>query len=205
MSRDFKEHYEGADEASRLREGVGALEFARSREVIARFLPAACARVLDIGGGPGAYAGWLSEGGHEVLLVDPVVRHVEEARRRGIAAVVGDARALPWGSPPVDLVLLQGPLYHLIERADRLKALEEARRVLREGGVVVAAAISRYASLIDGLVRGFWRDPEFSSILAEDLRSGQHRNPTSRLDFFTTAFFHRPEELRGELQEAGLL
>jgi len=54
-----------------------------------------------------------------------------------------------------------------------------------------------------GLVRGFWRDPEFSSILAEDLRSGQHRNPTSRLDFFTTAFFHRPEELRGELQEAG--
>jgi SAM-dependent methyltransferase len=206
VSRDFERHYESADESSRLREGVGALEFARSAEIVRRLLPEGKARILDIGGGPGAYASWLLGLGHEVHLLDPVLRHVREARARGIASsVVGDARALPFRGEPVDLVLLQGPLYHLTERSDRLSALREAASMLRPGGAIAAAAISRYASLLDGLLRGFWNDPDFRGILAQDLASGQHRNETSRLDFFTTAFFHRPQELRDELLEAGFL
>ena len=48
--------------------------------------------------------------------------------------------------------MVLGPLYHLIERSDRILALREARRILRPAGVVVAAAISRYAGTIDGLI-----------------------------------------------------
>ncbi len=83
-------------------------------------------------------------------LVDPVPLHVEQAgaasarAERPLATVLqGDARALPHDDASADAVLLLGPLYHLVERDDRLTALREARRVLRPGGVVVAAAISR--------------------------------------------------------------
>ncbi len=68
---------------------------------------------------------------------------------------------------------------------------------------MVAAAISRFASTIDGLLRGFLLDPEFEAIVERDVREGQHRNPTGQPEWFTTAYFHLPEELRGEVKEAG--
>ena len=101
-------------------------------------------------------------------------------------------------------MLLLGPLYHLTSRADRVAALGEARRVLRPGGVVVAAAISRFASTYDGLQRGFLDEPGFEAIVARDVREGQHRNPTGRPEWFTTAYFHLPGELSEEVADAGL-
>ena len=102
-------------------------------------------------------------------------------------------------------MLLLGPLYHLTERADRVRALTEALRVLRPGGVVLAVGISRFASLLDGLKRRALSDPEFKAIVAGDVRDGQHRNPAGdeRPEHFTTAFFHRPEELQREAHDAG--
>jgi hypothetical protein len=79
----------------------------------------------------------------------------------------------------------------------------EAYRVVRPGGVVAAAAISRFASTHDGLLRGFLEDPRFEEIVERDVREGQHRNPTGRSEWFTTAYFHLPEELRDEVIEAG--
>jgi hypothetical protein len=102
-------------------------------------------------------------------------------------------------------VLLLGPLYHLIESADRVAALREASRVLQPGGVIVAAAISRYASTLDGLFQGFLDDPDFVRIVKRDLADGQHRNPTNHPGYFTTAFFHRPADLAAEIADAGLV
>ncbi|MGH7580757.1 MAG: class I SAM-dependent methyltransferase, partial [Gemmatimonadales bacterium] len=168
--------------------------------------------VLDVGGAAGAYALWLAVAGYQVHLIDPVPRLVGEAARRSgesshplASCRVGDARALAWPDAAADLVLLLGPLYHLSEPADRVQALREARRVLRPGGVVLGAAISRAASALDGLSRGLFADPRFGAIVARDLSDGQHRNPTERLDYFTTAYFHRPDELAEELTDAGLV
>ena len=99
-------------------------------------------------------------------------------------------------------VLLMGPLYHLPSSTDRLTALGEARRVLMRSGTVFVAAISRYASALDGLARKVL-DPAFLRIRDQDLIDGQHRNPTDTLNYFTTAYFHRPEDLRAELEQAG--
>jgi SAM-dependent methyltransferase len=66
---------------------------------------------------------------------------------------VSDARDLDLGDASVDAVLLLGPLYHLRRRADRVRALSEARRVVRPGGPVFAAAISRWAPRIGGELR----------------------------------------------------
>jgi hypothetical protein len=97
-----------------------------------------------------------------------------------------------------------GPLYHLTDRRDRIAALLEGRRVLRRHGVLFAVAISRYASLFDSL--GFERhdDPAFAAVVERDLDDGKHRNDENVSGWFTTAFFHHPDELEAEIREAGL-
>jgi SAM-dependent methyltransferase len=203
MPEEVLQHYADGVEANRLRRP--RLEWLRSEELLRARLPAPPAVVLDVGGGPGRYASWLAGLGYDVTLVDPVPLHVEQASAAtSFTATLGDARALEAADASVDVVMLMGPLYHLTERADRLRALGEARRVVRPGGLVVAAAVSRYASLLDGVGTGWLREAEFQAIVEQDLVDGQHRNPSRDARFFTTAFFHRPEELEEELAEAGL-
>ena len=120
-----------------------------------------------------------------------------------ISVGCGRARALPQPDGSATAVLELGPLYHLTERADRLIALREAFRVLTAPGILAVAAISRYASALDGLARKLSSDPVFVRIRNQDLLDGQHRNKTNHPDYFTTAYFHRPEELRAELVETG--
>ena len=130
---EILDYYQRAPEHSRLQSGVSQLEFARTQEIVSRYLDRPGLVIVDVGGGPGAYAAWLSELGHEVHLIDPVPGLVEHARSlltasgRTIASCsVGDARALHRADRSVDMVLLLGPLYHLVERADRQRALAEA-------------------------------------------------------------------------------
>ena len=205
------QHYEEVDEASRLNSGWFQLEQARTRELILRYLPPAPATVIDAGGGAGVYACWLATLGYQVHLIDPVPKHVAQAHQASnrqpehplASAEIGDARSLAHADQSADAVLLLGPLYHLVEPADRLACLREAHRVLRPGGFLWGAAISHFASLFDSLTHGFFDDPEFSSIIAGDLENGQHRNPTGNPMYFTDAFLHRPGELSRELLAAG--
>jgi ubiquinone/menaquinone biosynthesis C-methylase UbiE len=208
---EVQEYYAEGRERDRLEHGHGLLEALRTQELLNRWLPGAPAVVLDVGGAAGRYAIPLAAAGYEVHLLDPALLHVQQAQdasrssSRPLASVQqGDARRLPFPDESVDAVLLLGPLYHLTQREDRVTALREARRVLRPRGLVVAAAISRWASAVDGLVAGFLREPEFAAIVTDDLASGVHRNPTRRLGWFTTAYFHRPDELADEVSAAGL-
>ena len=204
LEPEIRGHYDEGVELRRLSRGAGALELARTQDILRRHLPQSPATVLDVGGGPGIYAAWLNSLGYTVQLVDPVPSHVEEARRRSVNAEVGDARSLSAAPESADAVLLLGPLYHLTERADRLLALREAARVVRPGGLVFAVGISRFASLLDGLRSHYLDDPAFRKIVDRDLRDGQHRNPENRPGWFTTAFFHHPDELAREIVDAGL-
>ncbi len=204
-------HYSDVDESSRLNTGVFQIERARTEELILRHLPPAPATILDIGGGAGAYASWLARRGYRVHLLDPVPRHVEQASAASASqpeyplasAEIGDARRLSFSDASADAVLLLGPLYHLLEKDDRLTALREAHRVVSPGGLVWGAAISRFASFFDSLSNGFFTDSAFAPILARDLSEGQHRNPTDNPIYFTDAYFHRPGELCREFLATG--
>ena len=210
LSPEILAYYRQATEATRLQSGPSQLEFARTREVIARWLDGSPGRILDVGGGPGGYAVWLAELGHEVHLVDPVaelVAHAQSLRgangRKIASCLVGDARSLEHRDQSADAVLLLGPLYHLIAAEDRRQALREAYRVLAPGGILFAAAISRFASALDGLAQDLFADPMFDPIVNRDIADGIHENCTGKIELFTTAKFHRPDELAAEVRAAG--
>jgi ubiquinone/menaquinone biosynthesis C-methylase UbiE len=210
IRKEIQKHYSEVQESERLLSGVGELERLRTEAILAAHLPPPPAVIYDVGGAAGVYAFPLAERGYTVHLIDPVELHLEQARSRasssGVALAsinLGDALLLSAPSLTADAVLLFGPLYHLVEASERLEAIRESFRILKPGGVLFAAAISRFASLIDGSASGFFQDPEFRKIVAADLATGQHRNPTGHPEYFTTSYFHRPEELESEISEAG--
>ncbi|WP_073492255.1 class I SAM-dependent methyltransferase [Actinacidiphila paucisporea] len=196
------EHFysEVIDEGVRLSTSAdGRLELIRTQEIMRRYLPPAPASVLDVGGGPGIHARWLVADGYQVDLVDPVPRHVEQAAAI-CSASIGDARALAAADASYDIVQLLGPLYHLPDAADRRQALAEARRVVRPGGLVAAAAINRYASLFEHTALAHLHTERMQVSISEILRTAIHDGKRG----FTLAYFHRAEELAAELRESGL-
>jgi len=111
--------------------------------------------ILDIGGGPGRYSLYLAEQGCDVALLDLSSENVRfagaRAAERGLSVktIVGDAREtdkLIGGQ--FDHVLLMGPLYHLLEEADRVKAVESSLRLLKPGGILFASFISAFAGAV---------------------------------------------------------
>lgn len=184
------------------RSAHGRLELLRTRELLGRHLPPAPASVLDVGGATGVHARWLIEDGYRVHLIDPVPEHVAQAATiPGITATLGDARALPVPAASADVTLMFGPLYHLLDPADRVLALREAVRVTRPGGLVAAAGISRYAGILELAALGEIDDAAAESLL-RGLRTGINVDEPGG---FTHAYFHGPGELAAELAAAGLI
>ena len=177
------------------------VEWERTCALLCRWLPPAPARVLDVGGASGRYASWLRGRGHRATLIDPVPRHVELARARGVDAAIGDARRLPLRDAAVDVVLLMGPLYHLPLGPDRAGALGEAVRVCAPGGVVVAAGISRWSRPAALAAHGRLGDREAQRHLIQVLTCGHDAQGDA---FERVCYRHDPAELRGELSAAGL-
>ena len=200
-----------ARERSRFKSTRGQLEFERSKELLRRFLPRNRAVIYDVGGGPGTYAFWLTQLGHEVHLVDPVGLHVRQARTRArqepqsapVEILTGDARQLNFPTASADVVLLMGPLYHLPKERDRRTVLAEAHRVLKPGGLLIGVGVTRFTSMMDGSWAGYLSDPGFGRIVRRDLRTGEHRNPQGVPAYWTTAFFAHPSELAREVRSAG--
>jgi SAM-dependent methyltransferase len=195
-------YYRGFAESNRLMHGHGLVEFQRTQSLLRRHLPPPPARVLDVGGGPGAHATWLADDGYDVLLLDPVEQHVAQATALAagrFTARTGDARSLEQAAGTVDAVLLLGPLYHLPDPADRANALREAVRSARPEGLVAAAAISRVGgAAVDAARRGVLAEAAVRAAVHEILTTGWTR-------LVPAFYFHTPGELGAELQAADLL
>ncbi len=208
---NIKDYYtDQFSEEGRLAENLLSLEWIRTIDILERYLPKKRSVIYDIGGGTGKYSEWLLKKGHEVHLVDIVPKHVELAKKRmkcyvgsKHSAVTGDARKTSFADSSADAVLLLGPLYHFQGKKDRLQVLGETKRILKPGGIMICAIISRFASFIDGLDRGFIHDPAFRKIIAGDLKNSRHKNPTSNPEYFTESYFQHPFELEEEIRISG--
>jgi SAM-dependent methyltransferase len=208
LPEDIAGYYGANVEDERLLHGAGALEFERTKELVDRFL-GDHRTIADVGGGTGRYANWLAEKGHRVVLVEPLNLHVDLARARAgdpprFETRLADARALPFADDSFDDVLLLGPLYHLGVESDRAQAMAEAIRVCRGGGRIFAAAISRYAPLLDTIRRGTIADGRIFANVQEETTTGRRVPAERRTSPFPDAYFHLPEELEAELVGAGL-
>jgi len=149
----------------------------------------------------------LGEHGYETHLLDVVPAHVEAARRNcaGLASAhVGDARHMPWPDRSADVVLFMGPMYHLSERGERVRALAEARRVLRPNGLLFGVVIPRWASTFIGMLRGWVYDDHYAAMVRAEITTGRHARPTSWPDLFVDGFFHSTDDLRAEMADSGL-
>lgn len=184
----------------------GEVEWEIHRRALSEWLPAG-SRVLDVGGGPGRWAIWLSQQGHGVVLGDLSQAQLEIARRESAAAGVEledvvelDARDLGrFPDASFDAVLSLGPFYHLVEEGDRRRALSEAVRVLRPGGRLFATVMARYSWLLGVVMEaGSERLDEVRAMLD----SGVYRSPEP--DRFTEAFLFRPESVAGFFEGSGL-
>lgn len=192
-------------EWGRLETTWGAQEFAMTKALLEPHLPAA-GRVLDIGGGPGRYAGWLAEQGYRVTLADAVPELLDIARERvaGIDEIVrADARDLSrWADDSFDVVLCLGPMYHLTAATDRRRAIAEVVRVLRPGGLAAFAFITWYSHVRRVVSRPEEReefdDPEFLRRLAED-GVFQRAQPGT-----FGGYAVRPTEIEAEFDGSGL-
>jgi S-adenosylmethionine-dependent methyltransferase len=130
-------------------------EFALTMLAFEEHLPKPPAKVLDIGGGPGRYAIALAQQGYCVTLCDLSQNSLHFARAKAREAGVsladivhGNAVDLSaFESASFDIVLLMGPLYHLTDAACRQAAIHEALRVLKPGGIIAAAFVTRYAPI----------------------------------------------------------
>lgn len=211
IKREIDAFYSTASEENRLKQGLGPLEFERNQELIQRFIPKKTNCVIaDVGGGPGIYAEWLSLLGHQVFLVDPVSKHIEQAKRRArrlkhpFECIRGEAQTLLLPDRSADVVILHGPLYHLQLRQERLNALREARRILKDDGIILGFAINFTASAITGLLNGFIHQPDFYEMCMQELKSGLHQSLPGWPGILPHAYFHRAEELQQEVEAVGL-
>ena len=192
----------------RLETPLPRVEFASTMRLIEAHFPGS-GHVCDIGSGPGRYALELAKRGYRVSLVDLAEKSLDWARRAfeeaGLPAerfVPGDARDLdvfPDGS--VDAALVLGPLYHITDPIGRGRVLTELGRVLRPGGVAIAAYLNSWGILRTGVAdfpSWFRNLDRVRSLLTSRALSSEE------LSGFTEAYWCTPSEALREVTVPGL-
>ena len=210
IRREIDVFYTNTTEENRLKQGLGPLEYERNQELIRRYLILPKSTVIDIGGGPGIYAEWLASLGHRVYLVDPVLKHIHQAKSRArmikntFTCIHAESQQLPLPDACADLIILHGPLYHLQEKQQRLNAIHEAKRILKPMGVLLGFAINHTSSTLIGLLNGYLNHEFFFEMCTNELRTGLHQPAEGWPGLLPCAYFHRPEELQQEFESCGL-
>jgi len=176
------------------------VEFEITKRLLLRYLPKPPAKILDLGGGPGHYSFWLTELGFSVTLFDLSEENIKFAREKDThnnehidTFVVGNALDLnDIKENEYDAVLIMGPLYHLTDKADRKRVVDNTLRVLKPDGIVASSFISAYAPIIDILKKYPDKAVGNTSTLL-----GYFSNGTNVVgdDGFTAAYFSRVEEV----------
>ena len=206
------EFYNNGAEIGRLERGLGVVEFFRTKEIIERYLDGSMV-IYDIGGGIGKYSEWLASLGHKVSLIELAPAAVDYAKEHMTVpyeALTGDARKINKPDNSADMVILMGPLYHLQNREDRLLTLSEAKRVLKDGGILIAAGISKFSSATWALsVYGngvdFIDDEIYMNMIRREMKSGEHIRPKEYPYVISNAYFHTIDGLRDEITESGFI
>ena len=151
-------YYNKFNEEKRLDSRHGQVEFITSMKYIHKYLleleaekPREQIKILDVGAATGRYSIPLAEEGYDVTAVELVKHNLARLKAKGssVKAYQGNAMKLKrFEDDSFDMVLVFGPMYHLHEKEEKQKALSEAKRVVRKGGIVLVAYIMNEYSVI---------------------------------------------------------
>ncbi len=155
-----KSFYGNIDEDSRLnRSRHGQLEYLTTMEYIHRYVTEG-AKILEIGAGTGRYSIALAKEGYDVAAVELVEHNINILKANSgdlnnLCAYQGDALDLSrFNDGMFDITLVLGPMYHLYDKADVCRAINEAIRVTKQNGVILVAFLSIYAVLFNNYLNG---------------------------------------------------
>lgn len=214
--------YNAGIERNRLRTGIGLLEFERTKEILQEKLPKPPAVIYDIGGGYGEYAWWLAAQGYEVHLFDLAETNIRMSAELSeeypmvqlASAEVCDARSVPREDRSADAILLMGPMYSITEYEERILALRESRRLLKDDGLLFTAALTPYSVLLSRIAVYHADEsrkcteldhPAVLAMIDRALEDGCYINPEKRLaGGLGSSHLHTAKALREELRCAGL-
>ena len=215
--------YNAGIERNRLRTGIGLIEFERTKEILLDKLPKPPAVIYDIGGAYGEYAWWLSSLGYEVHLFDLSETNIKMSEELadeypGVHlkdVMVCDARSIPRPERSADVILFMGPLYSITEYEERILAIKECYRLLKDGGILFSAALTPYSVLVprittyhaDSSKKGTeLDDPAVISIIARALQDGCYINPERKIaNGLGSSHLHTAKALREELSCGGFV
>ncbi len=210
ISRNIELFYNKASEESRLDNGIGIFEFERTKTLIEKYIKPSALKIIDIGGGTGKYSEWLAKKGHHVHLVEPVLKHIRIAQKRAdntkgkFSIHLGESRNLEFPDNYADLILLHGPLYHLQKKEDRELSIREAKRVLKNEGIILGFAINATSSTLTGLLNGLIHQKPFFEMCKKELTTGIHHPEVDFPWLLAEAFYHKPDQLKAEFTSQGL-
>ena len=211
ISRNIEVFYNKASEETRLDKGMGIFEFERIKSLIDKHIPFSASKIIDIGGGTGKYSEWLAKKGHQVHLVEPVSKHIKLAQNRAnklknkFSVHLGESRKLEFPNNFADLIILHGPLYHLQKKQERDLTISEAKRVVKNNGIILGFAINYTASTLVGLLNGLIHKKPFFEMCKEELTTGIHNPPNDFPWLLAEAYYHRPEQLKDEFLNQKLI
>lgn len=197
----IKQYYESYDEDNRLlKDNAHKIELITTTYFLDKFINKK-SRILEVGAGTGVYSLYYAENGHDVTALDLVPKHVEimkdKASLRKLTMNVVEGNALNLSSfseGSFDTVLCLGPLYHLITEEDRRKCIEECLRVLKPGGILAAAYISRFSTFVNYILRDKENinDRGLQNISKQGLEAGE------AIDCFYHSTYFEIEELMNQ-------
>lgn len=155
MMTELEKYYNKFNEEKRLNSRHGQVEFTTSMKYIHVYLPDdPHAKILDVGAGTGRYSVALAEEGYDVTAVELVKYNLGILKQKNSTVKAYQGNALKLSRFPdneFDMVLVFGPMYHLLTTEEKVQALKEAKRVLKDDGVMlVAYCMNEYSILTYG-------------------------------------------------------
>lgn len=207
------EFYNSGAEKGRLERGLGKVELYRTKEILKKYINSSNNVIYDVGGGIGTYSSWLANMNNEVHLLELspwAVEYAKKNKSNKFISEVCDARNINREDESADIVLLMGPLYHLQTKSERIQVLNEAKRVLKKGGLLFSVGISKFSSTTWALStygkdNNFLDDDIYMNMIKNELLVGNHNRPKEYPYFISQAYFHTPIELEEEIESVGLV